>query len=194
MADLPHVLQVRNGRRSRETVKLSSPDSLKEFASNFKLSTPVPEEILPYITKDPAKQKEIQASQLQDNRAKLFLREPMSGPHQQQASAPFWRPANNNDKRNRSREEKGKRSGTPDGYVTASTGLAPLTPVQIQLSSPRTVVSLKQFASDFKLSTPVPEDLLPQLTKDPAKQKEIQDSRLRDIEKVKAAREKKTTA
>ncbi len=45
---------------------------------------------------------------------------------------------------------------------------------------------LKKFADTFKLSTPVPQDLVPIIAKDPAKQKEIQEKAKRNAEENKA--------
>lgn len=45
---------------------------------------------------------------------------------------------------------------------------------------------LKKFADSFKLSTPVPQDLVPIIAKDPAKQKEIQEKAKRNAEELKA--------
>ncbi|PQE19119.1 hypothetical protein CJF30_00007478 [Rutstroemia sp. NJR-2017a BBW] len=44
---------------------------------------------------------------------------------------------------------------------------------------------LKKFANDFKLLTPVPQDLVPIIAKDPAKQKEIQEKAKRNAEEAK---------
>ncbi|PBP21979.1 LsmAD domain-containing protein [Diplocarpon rosae] len=45
---------------------------------------------------------------------------------------------------------------------------------------------LKKFADSFKLTTPVPQDLVPIIAKDPAKQKEIQEKAKRNAEENKA--------
>lgn len=44
---------------------------------------------------------------------------------------------------------------------------------------------LKKFANDFKLNTPVPQDLVPIIAKDPAKQKAIQEKAQRNAEEAK---------
>ncbi|KAL2759523.1 hypothetical protein ACRALDRAFT_2038380 [Sodiomyces alcalophilus JCM 7366] len=52
-----------NKAKADKEVKLTE---LKKFAQGFKLSTPVPTDLISIITKDPAKQKEIQAKALQN--------------------------------------------------------------------------------------------------------------------------------
>lgn len=56
--------KVRNSKaRADKEIKLTE---LKKFANSFKLSTPVPSDLVSIITKDPAKQKEIQAKAIKN--------------------------------------------------------------------------------------------------------------------------------
>ncbi|KFH46789.1 hypothetical protein ACRE_024530 [Hapsidospora chrysogenum ATCC 11550] len=58
------ALKVRNSKREQDkVVKLTE---LKKFANSFKLSTPVPGDLVSIIAKDPAKQKEIQAKAIKN--------------------------------------------------------------------------------------------------------------------------------
>ncbi|PKS11970.1 hypothetical protein jhhlp_001266 [Lomentospora prolificans] len=54
------------------------------------------------------------------------------------------------------------------------------------------LTELKNFASTFKLSTPVPSDLISIIAKDPARQKEIQAKALQNAEEVLRAKDAKT--
>jgi hypothetical protein len=56
------------------------------------------------------------------------------------------------------------------------------------------LTELKKFADTFKLSTPVPTDLIGIIAKDPAKQKEIQAKALQNVEDVAKAKEAATKA
>lgn len=55
------------------------------------------------------------------------------------------------------------------------------------------LIELKKFAEGFKLSTPVPNDLIGIIAKDPAKQKEIQAKALKNAEEVAQAKKEPST-
>ncbi|PVH81116.1 hypothetical protein DL98DRAFT_178738 [Cadophora sp. DSE1049] len=59
---------------------------------------------------------------------------------------------------------------------------------QNQRERPAQFQALKNFSTSFKLTTPLPKDLVPILTKDPEKQKLIQDKSERDVEEAKSWR------
>lgn len=105
--------------RADKEVKLTE---LKKFATSFKLSTPVPSDLVSIIAKDPAKQKEIQAKAMKNaeemakTKAEVVLRESVPVAKESQAKATDSAPAAANvDSRSARASGPPQTSGPPGG-------------------------------------------------------------------------------